>query len=168
MCKAIYGAAVGITTFTNKTEQIQTQGMRSNIAERPTSCWNSKGILALGGLNQKSICPPSPFVHCVDLHTARVPSTQVCLYSSSIVKIFRGGETLPSFNFLLLAEDKSLAQSLLSISRLTVILRYGHITTLSFKHSIVYEYEDASRMLSSDSEIYAQFLIYGSIELHAV
>lgn len=162
MCKAIYGAAVGITTFTNKTEQMQTQGMGTSILLE-----QQRDTFIRGTESKVHLPPRSPFVHCVNLHTARVPSTQVCLYSSSIVQIFRE-ETLPSFNSLLLAEDKSLAQSLLSISGLTVILRYGHIITFSFKHSIVYEHEDANGMLSSDSEIYVQFLIYGSKELCVV
>lgn len=57
MCNAIYGATVGIPTFMRKTEEMQTQGMRSNIAKRQTSLWNSKGMLALAWLNQAK----SPF-----------------------------------------------------------------------------------------------------------
>lgn len=57
MYKAIYGATVGIAKFMRKTEEIQTQGMRSNIAKRQTSFWNSEGIFALVWLNQAK----SPF-----------------------------------------------------------------------------------------------------------
>jgi len=41
MCKAISSAAVGITMFMRKTEEMQTRGMRSTIAKRQTSFWNS-------------------------------------------------------------------------------------------------------------------------------